>query len=146
MVLLVLLPENWEIVLVGTIDEKVERKNIVYIERTQNPLELAEIYSTANVLVSLSRSETFGLTVAESMACGTPAIVYDNTALPELISNETGAVISTCDVMGVASCLKRFEEKTQETSARCRERANKFFDKNKTYCSYISLYNNLLQS
>lgn len=141
-----ILPDKWEIVLVGTIDERIERKNIVYIERTQNPMELTELYSAANVLVSLSYSETFGLTVAESMACGTPAVVYDNTALPELITNETGEVIPLGDIMGVASCLEKFEKKTLEISTKCRKRAMEFFDKEKKFQEYLDLYMRLLNS
>ena len=105
------IPDGWEIVLVGAISNKVERNNVVYVERTQNQLELAELYTAANVLVSLSRSETFGLTIAEAMACGTPAIVYDNTAQPELVTEETGAVVKQGDIEGIMKALENPERK-----------------------------------
>jgi glycosyltransferase involved in cell wall biosynthesis len=52
-------------------------------------VELAEAYSAADVLLSTSRGEGFGLAVAEAMSCGTPAIVTDFSAQPELVG-ETG--------------------------------------------------------
>ena len=138
------IPDDWEIVLVGAISNKVERNNIVYVERTQNQLELAEFYTAANVIASLSRSETFGLTIAEAMACGTPAIVYDNTAQPELVTEVTGTVVKQGDIEGIVKVLERFNEKTLEISEKCRERAKCFFDKDKTLSDCISLYDRLL--
>jgi len=38
--------------------------------------ELARVYATADVFVFPSPSETFGLVMAEAMACGTPVAAY----------------------------------------------------------------------
>ena len=45
----------------------------------------------ADVFVNPSKEETFGLTTLEAMACGTPAIVYKNTACEE-IANLYGGI------------------------------------------------------
>lgn len=45
---------------------------------------LAQLYSTADVLLSTSYGEGFGLAVIEAQACGTPVIVNNVTAQPEL--------------------------------------------------------------
>lgn len=138
------IPEDWKIVLVGSISDKVERENIVYIERTQNQLELAELYSVAQVLVSVSRSETFGLTIVEAMACGTPAIVYDNTAQPEQVTEDTGVVVEPGDVEGIVNALNKFKEKTPEISEKCRDRAKAHYDKDNVLNDCMLLYNKLL--
>jgi glycosyltransferase involved in cell wall biosynthesis len=49
--------------------------------------EMARLYTAADVLLSCSMGEGFGLPVAESMACGTPAIVTDFSAQPELVAD-----------------------------------------------------------
>lgn len=139
------LPNNWVIVLVGSTKKKVTRCNIIYLPRTQNQQELAELYSEAHVLLSMSSSETFGLTIAESMACGTPVIVYNNTAQPELVSDGTGIVVSTGDIDGVLVSLDRFKDKLSFVSQKCRNRAKECFDKNNTYEKYINLYNSLIK-
>ena len=46
--------------------------------------ELVRIYSAADLLVSTSKEETFGLTVLEASSCGTKAIVYKGTACEEV--------------------------------------------------------------
>jgi len=50
-----------------------------------NPNFKSIIFSAADVLVSSSYEETFGQTIIEGYACGTPAIVFNNGALPELV-------------------------------------------------------------
>ena len=54
------------------------------------------IFSAADVVVSSAYEETFGQTIIEAYACGTPAIVFNNAALPELINDEeTGYIAKT---------------------------------------------------
>ena len=58
-----------------------------------NPNFKSIIFSAADVLVSSSYEETFGQTIIEGYACGTPAIVFNNGALPELVeSGKTGFI------------------------------------------------------
>lgn len=55
--------------------------------------ELARLYTAADVLLAVSHGEGFGVPVAEAMRCGTPAIVSDFTAQPEIVG-ETGWKVS----------------------------------------------------
>lgn len=48
------------------------------------PEDLANFYAAADVLLSTSLGEGFGLAVIEAQACGTPVIVNDFSAQPEL--------------------------------------------------------------
>lgn len=68
--------------------------NVISVPATDSKQQLAQFYSLADVFVNPSRMETFGLTTAEAMACGTPAVVYDVTACPELIGPGTGKVVA----------------------------------------------------
>ena len=45
---------------------------------------VASVYSAFDVLTSVSMGEGFGIPIAEAQACGTPVIVGDWTAMPEL--------------------------------------------------------------
>lgn len=79
--------EKQAIVLVGLSDKQLKTlpKNIIGIKRTNSTKELAEIYTAADVFFNPSKEETFGLVTVEAMACGTPAVVLDASAAPELI-------------------------------------------------------------
>jgi glycosyltransferase involved in cell wall biosynthesis len=45
---------------------------------------MVNVYNAANVLLNPSYGEGFGIPIVEAQACGTPVIVGDNTAMPEL--------------------------------------------------------------
>lgn len=144
------LPDDYIIVLVGLTESQIASlpQKIVGLPRTQNVTELVQLYSMAHIVMSLSYSETFGLTIVEGMACGTPAIVYNNTAQKYLVDERTGIAVETGDITAVAEAVKvldaRVEANSVEISADCRKRAGEYYDKNKNYQSYISLYNKLL--
>jgi glycosyltransferase involved in cell wall biosynthesis len=53
---------------------------------------LAEALSVADVFLMPSVQEAFGLMAVESMACGTPVIVFEGTALPDVIKAPHGGL------------------------------------------------------
>ncbi|MDY3302996.1 MAG: glycosyltransferase, partial [Clostridia bacterium] len=101
-----LIDDDYRIVLVGLNDKQIKLlpQNVIGIKRTNSVKELAEIYTAADVFISPSLEETFGMTVVEAMACGTPAIVYNSTALPETV-NGYGLVCPNNKVEEIMWCL-----------------------------------------
>ena len=55
-------------------------KRVVFTGMIFDEHQVAKYYSQSDVFVSASASETFGFTVAEAMACGTPAVVIRSGA------------------------------------------------------------------
>lgn len=135
------LDDNQVIVMVGLTDNQlaVLPKGIIGIKRTSSIEELAEIYSTADVYVNPSKEETMGLTTAEALACGTPSIVYDETAVPEVVDESCGIVVKTNYVDGLYDAINRISF----SSLACQERAE-IFEKNKQYNKYYKLYEEIL--
>lgn len=121
-------------------------KNVIGITRTSNQQELAALYSNASILLSLSSAETFGLTMAEAMACGTPVIVYDNTAQPEIVTPDTGRVVKDGEVEALAQLIREFMETGFKMvhGHDCRRRAVENYDKDKCFEKYVELYNSLI--
>ena len=61
--------------------------------------ELAEAYSHADVMVFPSKSDTFGLVIIESLACGTPVAAYPVTGPIDILSSlSLGACHDDLDV------------------------------------------------
>lgn len=79
------LSDSFSIVLIGLTEKqcKVLPDNIVKLTKTKTLTELAEAYTAADLYLTLSMEETFGMTVAEATACGTPVAVVDGTACLE---------------------------------------------------------------
>ena len=72
------LNDDYKIVLVGTSDatDATLPENIISIHRTDNQIELAKIYSAADVFVTPTREEVLGMVSAEAIACGTPVVTF----------------------------------------------------------------------
>lgn len=142
-----ILPDDVCLMLVGLNKKQIVDipTSIIGIERTQDISELVELYSAADIVLNLSYEETFGLTTVEGFACGTPGIVYNSTASPELITPDTGLVVGPGDIKGVAEAVNKIlrNGKDYYTKA-CRERAVKFFNKDDRFADYIKLYEELL--
>ncbi len=81
------------------------------------------------------------MVTAEALACGTPAVVYNATASPELVDELTGAVVKVGDIAGMYSAIKEIMEK--DLNDNCRKRAENLFDKNKNQNQYREIYKRL---
>lgn len=138
------LPEKCVIVLAGSQLEKVKCKNIITVDKTESQIELAELYSAADVFVNASIEETFGLTTAEALACGTPAIVFNSTACPEIVDEKTGIVIEK-DLEQLINAIKIVIEKGKAFySENCVNRVKSLFDEKIMTDNYIELYRGIL--
>lgn len=137
-----LLDESYAVVLVG-IDEKQKcalPKNIIAISKTNNALELAEVYSAADVFVNPSRQETMGLTTVEAMACGTPVAVSDLTAVPEVVTSDGGLILPALTPEkirdGIENVLKaKFDPRKNA----------EIFEKKRQFMRYLALYDSVLK-
>ena len=102
---------------------------------------LRALYTVADIYISLSYEESQGLTLIEAMACGTQVICYDQTALPELVTEATGIVVPAGDVRAVAEACRELvkEPKLPED---CQARAYAF-DRDRQSAAYVTLYEEL---
>ena len=135
-----MLNEGYIIVLVGLTKEQLADlpEGMIGILRTQNASELAEIYSAADVFVNPSYEETMGLVTAEAIACGTPAVVYDQTAVPEVVDSNSGIIVKAGDIYGLRNAIDYIlshKERYSNTIQRAYE-----FEKTKQYQQYLELF------
>jgi glycosyltransferase involved in cell wall biosynthesis len=118
------LPKGWQafdnVFFVGELDQE----------------KLRELFLAADIVVSASKAETFGLTLAEAMACGTPAVACDGFGAEEVagvLYNEIfgkelpeidGDLPVLADIIGEYCALPR-----NETEDVCLNTARKYFSK-----------------
>ena len=142
------LPDFCKLILVGvnSLLRKKIPKEIIVISRTESQYELSELYSISELLLCLSYNESFGLTPVEAMACGTPSIVYDNTALKELVSKNIVESVETGRLDKVLIKIEKIiKNKKSFYYENCRNHAKNLYDYSYNYMKYIELYDKLLK-
>ncbi len=133
---------NEEITIVGklSLQKKLNlHPKINYIGAIDTLEELAEIYSSADVFINPSQEETFGMTTIEAMACGIPVIVNNATALPEVITPETGYAIDINDIDAVYNTLQHIKNNPNRF-ANCRQHIINNYSLNHMTSQYLNLY------
>jgi len=115
--------------------------DIVYVGNS-GPKERDKLMGEAYALLHpIGFEEPFGLSVAESMLCGTPVIAFNKGSMPELIVHEkTGFLVNKIDeAVGILKDIKQIDRKF------CREWAESNFSQEKMVNDYLKVYENILK-
>lgn len=91
---------------------------------SQKGAALAACYAAADVFVFPSRTDTFGLVLVESLACGTPVAAYPVAGPIDVLTPETGAMATELEpaiaralTLDRKACVARAAEFTWQASA-----------------------------
>jgi glycosyltransferase involved in cell wall biosynthesis len=123
--------------------EKIEPQldeQIVYLGHA-GPDKRKELLGYAAALLHpINFNEPFGMSVAEAMLCGTPAIAFNKGAMPELIKNgETGLLVNN-----VEEAVAAVNELPSISRQNCHDWANAQFSAEKMVDDYLRLYHQIL--
>lgn len=89
--------------------------------------EVASRVARSRVFLNVSQSETFGVAVAEALAAGVPVVAAHVGALPELVDDESGELVTDCTPEQLGAAILRVANKDFEPDAiarRVRERCS----------------------
>ena len=135
------LGDKYQVVLVGT-SEKTDAllpANILSIHRTNNPQELAEIYSAADVFVNPTREDTFPTVNIEALACGTPVVTFDVGGSPEILDQNSGIIVPKNNVKEMVDAITSICTEGSINRMQCTSRA-KQYSSAKKFEEYYDLY------
>lgn len=138
------LSDDFRIVLVGT-DDSVDKElpgNILLIHRTNNQIELAEIYSAADILFNPTREDTFPTVNMEAIVCGTPVITFDVCGSPETIAPGCGIVLNNRDIQDVQNAISIVLADYETYQKNCLNETQRY-DEEKCFEKYIELYKSI---
>jgi glycosyltransferase involved in cell wall biosynthesis len=65
-----------------------------YLGKLQDDLSLRIAYAAADVLIAPSIEEAFGQIASESLACGTPVVVFANTGLMDIVDHQQNGYVA----------------------------------------------------
>ena len=140
-----LLPDDYKIVVVGLTKKQIRElpEGIDGIVSTSSQIELAKLYSQADVLINPTYEDNFPTVNLEALACGTPVITYNTGGSPEAIDVKTGVIVDKGNFVEMAEQIKNMKV-SPLSSKDCRDRAEKMFDKNQCFMNYAGLFNKIL--
>lgn len=139
-----------ELVIAGVIQDKnyyrdfvypyIDDKQIHYIGSV-NPTERNKLLGKAQALLHpISFKEPFGLSVIESMACGTPPIAFNKGSMSEIItSGHDGFLVNTVD-----EAVVKLDSIDSVNRINCRKTVEKRFTSERMIREYISIYNRII--
>lgn len=89
------LPQGWKVVVVGLSAERIAQlpRNVLGIQRTNSPQELAAWYTAADVFVNPTLEDNYPTTHLEAQACGTPVVTFNSGGAGETVLPGNGFVV-----------------------------------------------------
>lgn len=123
--------------------EKVEpqlNEQIEYLGNAEPEKRKSLLGKAIALLHPISFNEPFGMSVAETMLCGTPVIAYNKGAMPELIKHgKTGFLVNNIDeAVDAVDQLKNINRRDCHTWAAAQFSSGKMVD------DYLRLYKQVL--
>jgi glycosyltransferase involved in cell wall biosynthesis len=118
----------------------INNDDIIYVGNS-NPVERNKLLGEAYALLHpVNFAEPFGLSVAESMLCGTPVIAFNKGSMPELIlDGKTGILVNSAEeAVEAVNNIKLIKREY------CREWALSKFSREKMLEGYLEVYKNIL--
>jgi glycosyltransferase involved in cell wall biosynthesis len=116
--------------------------------RVNNDRMLSTIYSAADVFVIPSLQESFGQTVIESLACGTPVVGFASGGIVDMVRpGQTGWLAPTGDVDALRNAIEtalRDRDRRRSMSPICRQVAVEEYSLDVQARAYAALYETLL--
>jgi glycosyltransferase involved in cell wall biosynthesis len=80
--------------------------------------ELGDFYQAADILVNPSYSESFGLSLVESLACGRPVVATRGGGMVEIVDGQkVGLLVERGDAAGLAEALVTLLEDDTQRAA-----------------------------
>jgi glycosyltransferase involved in cell wall biosynthesis len=118
-------------------DFTVEQKEFIKNNQLTNEIEylgkpdkstLVKLYNAADMLIAPSLHEGFGITLLEAMACGTPVITSNASAMPEVVG-DAGILVNPKNPQEIADAVARLQKDPiyyQEIKEKSKVRAKSF--------------------
>jgi glycosyltransferase involved in cell wall biosynthesis len=122
-----------------------ETKNIGMFK---DEVAMAIVYSSADAIVVPSIQESFGLTAAEALSCGTPVIAFDTSGLKDVVDHMQNGYLAkpfeTDDLAKGIAWVLEDENRWKSLSVNARKKVEQSFSIKTVVKKYTDLYTEIL--
>lgn len=134
-----LLDKEVDVTIVGRIRDKKGLEKCTLIERTDDLIELMELYSSHHLFINPTLEDNFPTVNIESLCCGTPIISYNTGGSPEIYDEKTGITIEKYDCEKFAKTINELKNAYTFNSKDAINRS-KIFSEENMINNYLKLY------
>lgn len=128
----------------GVLSDKYDILSLKWVDNE----DLVTVLSCADIFLMPSIQESFGLMAVESMACGTPVLVFEGTALPEVIKAPLGGfAVPSKNIHLYALTLKKLMNDNQlriKLGKQARYIAETEYSQEKYFQNHLELYKKII--
>jgi glycosyltransferase involved in cell wall biosynthesis len=154
---LYIIPEynNIKLIIVGEGKQRKELEKLIgekyeYISLVgqKTKPDIISLFKKADLFVSTSDFETFGVACAEALSTGTPVVGYDNGGINDIItSSQYGVILKNNSVLSFRKAIINYiKNKDFYNSDLIREEAERLFHPNQIFDKYNHLYSEILKN
>jgi glycosyltransferase involved in cell wall biosynthesis len=141
---------NKKLILAGIIQDEdyftkhikpfIDDRQVIYVGSVGPEKRNDLLGKAAALLHPINFNEPFGLSVVESMACGTPVIAFNKGSMPELIKNSKNGFLvdSVYEAIDAVAKIKDIDR------AYCRRHVERYFSIDRMVDEYIQVYETIL--
>lgn len=120
--------------------------NIIFIDHIEDKKLLACYYSQADILLSLSKSETFGMTCAEALCCGTPVVGFRSGGPESIVLPEYSYFTRYGDINDLEKHMHIISDKCKFQKNKISVDARQTYDSNRMATEYLKLYRKIYKN
>lgn len=138
--------EKWTQELKDFIDNNNLNNSVTYLGKP-NKETLVKIYNSADILLSPSLYEGFGMTILEAMGCGTPVITSNVASLPE-VAGDAAILVDPLNIQEIVQAVCRIRDKPELRQSLIDKGLNrtKLFTWEKTAEKVANIYSSFVKS
>ena len=119
----------------------VDERSVFYMGNVGPSVRKTLLGKALALLHPIQFDEPFGLSVTESMFCGTPVIAFNRGSMCELIvDGKTGFLVHT-----IGEAVQAVQNVSQLDRQECRQWAKAMFSKEKMVDNYLTVYEQILR-
>ncbi len=123
------------------VEPHIDGDRVVYLGSVEPEQRAAVLGSALALLHPIAFAEPFGLSVVESMACGTPVIAYPRGSMPEVVDDGVTGYL----VEGIEAAVDAVRRAATLDRATCRGVAERRFSAARMVTDYLAVYAEILE-